>query len=61
MPKQCVECRTVVDDDTPYCESCGYQFKNRAATPTGNLNWQYVSVAAAAGVIALGVYFFEFR
>jgi hypothetical protein len=61
MPKQCAECRTVVNDGAPYCESCGCQFSNVAASPMHNLIWQYVSVAAVVAVVGFGLYFFEFR
>ncbi len=61
MPKQCAECRTVVNDDAPYCVSCGCQFSKLAAAPVHNLIWQYVSVGAVVAVVGLGLYFFEFR
>jgi|HubBroStandDraft_1064217.scaffolds.fasta_scaffold87521_3 hypothetical protein len=61
MPKQCVECRTVVNDGAPYCESCGCQFSSVAATPVNNSTWQFVSIAAVVGVLGIGLYFFEFR
>jgi hypothetical protein len=61
MAKQCAECRTVVNDEAPYCESCGCQFSNIEAIPMDKLTWQYLSVAAVLSVLGIGVYFFEFR
>jgi hypothetical protein len=61
MPKQCVECRSVLNDDAPYCESCGCQFMGLPAKPMNNSTWQYISVAAVLSVIGIGLYVFEFR
>lgn len=58
MPKQCRECRTVVNDGAPYCEACGCQFMEATGKPAAQ-TWRYVSAAIVLTVLGASFVFFE--
>jgi hypothetical protein len=40
MPKQCSECLSMVNDEAPYCDSCGHMFEGEV--PVRRWTTEYV-------------------
>jgi hypothetical protein len=61
--QQCPECRTVVDDDAPYCVACGYQFTKVPAVPssTGQAGPRSCSIGLLLKKLAASDYFCDFQ